>query len=80
MSEDAYHRLMSTHYTEYAHVAVGYDEDPWPDYPTDIVLPVGEGGVRNVGYGFAWSAPASVSPERGRKWLGSISTRHHSKI
>jgi oxygen-dependent protoporphyrinogen oxidase len=28
---------------------VGYDEDPWPDYPTDIVLPVGEGGVRNVG-------------------------------
>ena len=49
VSEDAYHRLMSTHYTEYAHVAVGYDEDPWPDYPTDIVLPVGEGGVRNVG-------------------------------
>ena len=49
VSEDAYHRLMSTHYTEYAHVAVGYDEDPWPDYPTDIVLPVGEGGVRNIG-------------------------------
>lgn len=49
VSEDAYHRLMSTHYTEYAHVAVGYDEDPWPDYPTDIVLPVGEGGIRNVG-------------------------------
>ena len=49
VSDDAYHRLMSTHYTEYAHVAVGYDEDPWPDYPTDIVLPVGEGGVRNVG-------------------------------
>jgi oxygen-dependent protoporphyrinogen oxidase len=49
VSEDAYHRLTSTHYTEYAHVAVGYDEDPWPDYPTDIVLPVGEGGVRNVG-------------------------------
>ena len=47
--EDAYDRLISTHYTEYAHVAVGYDEDPWPDYPTDIVLPVGEGGVRNVG-------------------------------
>jgi len=49
VSEDACNRLMSTHYTEYAHVAVGYDEDPWPDYPTDIVLPVGEGGVRNVG-------------------------------
>ena len=30
VSEDAYDRLMSTHYTEYAHVAVGYDEDPWP--------------------------------------------------
>lgn len=49
VSEDACDRLMSTHYTEYAHVALGYDEDPWPDYPTDIVLPVGEGGVRNVG-------------------------------
>ena len=49
VSEDAYHGLMSTHYTEYAHVAVGYDEDPWPDYPADIVLPVGEGGDRNVG-------------------------------
>ncbi|MEE3058512.1 MAG: FAD-dependent oxidoreductase, partial [Pseudomonadota bacterium] len=49
VSEDACDRLMSTHYTEYAHVAVGYDEDPWPDYPTDIVLPVGEGSVRNIG-------------------------------
>ena len=49
LSEDAFNRLMSTHYTEYAHVAVGYDQDPWPDYPADIVLPVGEGGDRNVG-------------------------------
>ena len=79
VSEDAYHRLMSTHYTEYAHVAVGYDEDPWPDYPTDIVLPVGEGGVRNVGL---WFCMGDACPHRfrtGRKWLGFISTRHRSK-
>lgn len=49
VTKDIHDRLMNTHYTEYAHVAVGYEKDPWPDYPTDIVLPVGEGGVRNVG-------------------------------
>lgn len=49
VSEDANSRLTSTPYTEYAHVAIGYREDPWPDYPVDMVLPVGVGGVRKVG-------------------------------
>jgi len=49
ISIDAYQRLMGTHYTEYAHVAIAYDEDPWPDYPVDAVLPVGVGGERDVG-------------------------------
>ena len=49
ISEDASRRLMSTPYTEYAHVAIAYKENPWPDYPVDMVLPVGAGGVRNVG-------------------------------
>lgn len=49
ISEDASRRLMSTPYTEYAHVAIAYKENPWPDYPVDMVLPVGVGGVRNVG-------------------------------
>jgi oxygen-dependent protoporphyrinogen oxidase len=40
---------MSTPYTEYAHVAIAYKQNPWPDYPVDMVLPVGVGGVRNVG-------------------------------
>lgn len=49
ISDDASRRLTSTPYTEYAHVAIAYKEDPWPDYPVDIVLPVGVGGVRKVG-------------------------------
>ena len=49
INEDATRRLMSTPYTEYAHVAIAYEENPWPDYPVDMVLPVGVGGVRNVG-------------------------------
>ncbi|MGY9015900.1 MAG: protoporphyrinogen/coproporphyrinogen oxidase [Rhodospirillales bacterium] len=49
ISIDAYQRLMGTHYTEYAHVAIAYDEDPWPDYPVDAVLPVGVDGDRDVG-------------------------------
>jgi oxygen-dependent protoporphyrinogen oxidase len=49
INEDAAQRLMSTPYTEYAHVAIGYEKNPWPDYPVDMVLPVGVGGVRNVG-------------------------------
>lgn len=49
IDDDATSRLMSTPYTEYAHVAIAYEENPWPDYPVDMVLPVGVGGVRNVG-------------------------------
>ena len=49
ISQDANERLMSTPYTEYAHVAIAYEQDPWPDYPVDIVLPVGVDGVRDVG-------------------------------
>jgi oxygen-dependent protoporphyrinogen oxidase len=49
INEDAAGRLMSTPYTEYAHVAIAYKENPWPDYPVDMVLPVGVGGIRNVG-------------------------------
>jgi len=41
--------LLETPYTHYAHVAVAYDKSPWPDYPVDIVLPVGVGETRNVG-------------------------------
>lgn len=47
--EDAAGKLQATPYTEYAHVAVGYDKNPWPDFPADLVLPVGEGETRNVG-------------------------------
>ena len=49
ITEAASNRLMSTPYTEYAHVAIAYKENPWPDYPVDMVLPVGVGGVRNIG-------------------------------
>jgi len=49
ITADAKERLLSTPYTEYAHVAIAYEQDPWPDYPVDIVLPVGVDGVRDVG-------------------------------
>jgi protoporphyrinogen/coproporphyrinogen III oxidase len=42
-------KLIDTPYTDYAHVAIGYEKNPWPGYPVDIVLPVGVGEVRNVG-------------------------------
>lgn len=42
-------KLLNTPYTEYAHVAVGYDKSPWPNFPADIVMPVGYGETRNVG-------------------------------
>lgn len=42
-------KLMETPYTDYAHVAVGYAKSPWPDFPADIVMPVGVGETRNVG-------------------------------
>ncbi|MEM6583684.1 MAG: FAD-dependent oxidoreductase [Pseudomonadota bacterium] len=64
ISEDASRRLMSTPYTEYAHVAVAYEQNPWPHYPVDMVLPVGVGGVRNVGAIVLHGrrSPASVPP------------------
>ncbi|MGB1883269.1 MAG: protoporphyrinogen/coproporphyrinogen oxidase [Gammaproteobacteria bacterium] len=49
ISDDASDRLTGTPYTEYAHVAIAYEQDPWPEYPVDIVLPVGVDGVRDVG-------------------------------
>jgi protoporphyrinogen/coproporphyrinogen III oxidase len=47
--EDAAKKLRETPYTDYAHVALAWNKTPWPDFPADIVLPVGVGGVRNVG-------------------------------
>ena len=50
VSEESYQRLLDAPYTDYAHVQVGYSVSPWPDYPADIVLPVGYGeGPRPVG-------------------------------
>lgn len=46
---DARSRLTEAPYTDYAHVAIGYAKSPWPNYPTDIVLPVGVGETRNIG-------------------------------
>ncbi|WP_018990723.1 protoporphyrinogen/coproporphyrinogen oxidase [Aromatoleum toluclasticum] len=46
---DAKRRLTEAPYTDYAHVAIGYAKSPWPDYPNDIVLPVGVGETRNIG-------------------------------
>lgn len=41
--------LNEARYTDYAHVAIGYEKSPWPNFPVDIVLPVGEGETRNIG-------------------------------
>ncbi len=49
ITKDTHERLMATPYTEYAHVAVAYAQNPWPDYPVDMVLPVGVGHTRDVG-------------------------------
>lgn len=50
ISETSYQALMAAPYTDYAHVQIGYKKNPWPDYPADIVLPVGYGeGPRSVG-------------------------------
>lgn len=49
ISEPTAAKLLQTPYTDYAHVAIGYEKSPWPNYPVDIVLPVGVGEVRNVG-------------------------------
>jgi protoporphyrinogen/coproporphyrinogen III oxidase len=47
VSEETAQKLLKTPYTDYAHVAIGYEKSPWPDFPVDMVLPVRE--VRNVG-------------------------------
>lgn len=50
ISSNSYNKLLNAPYTDYAHVQVGYRRNPWPDYPADIVLPVGYGeGPRPVG-------------------------------
>ena len=56
--------LMETPYTEYAHVQIGYAKNPWPNYPADIVMPVGYGEVRNIGAMVLQSRrhPGSVPP------------------
>jgi len=64
ISENTRDKLMKTPYTDYAHVAIGYAKSPWPNYPNDIVLPVGENETRNVGAIVLHSRrhPASVPP------------------
>lgn len=49
ISDDVATRLRETPYTDYAHVALGYRRSPWPDYPVDMVLPVGAGETRAIG-------------------------------
>ncbi|RUT76991.1 FAD-dependent oxidoreductase [Marinobacter sp. NP-6] len=50
ISTESYEKLRDAPYTDYAHVQIGYETNPWPDYPSDIVLPVGFGeGPRSVG-------------------------------
>ncbi len=50
ISADSYSKLKDAPYTDYAHVQICYQQNPWPDYPADIVMPVGYGeGPRAVG-------------------------------
>lgn len=49
ISQPTAQKLLNTPYTDYAHVAIGYAKNPWPNFPADIVLPVGYGETRNVG-------------------------------
>lgn len=50
ISADSLSKLDNAPYTDYAHVQIGYRKNPWPNYPADIVLPVGYGeGPRPVG-------------------------------
>jgi len=50
ISEESYQKLQDAPYTDYAHVQICYEKNPWPDYPADIVMPVGYGeGPRPVG-------------------------------
>ena len=61
---DSVRKLAEAPYTDYAHVAVAWEKSPWPDFPDDIVLPVGFGGVRNIGAIVLHSRrnPGSVPP------------------
>jgi len=70
VSEDANDRLMSTPYTEYAHVAVAYEQDPWPDYPVDMVLPVGVCGTRDVGAMVLHGRRSPTSVPKGGQAVG----------
>lgn len=49
ISEPTVKKLVNTPYTDYAHVAIAYAKNPWPNFPADIVMPVGFGETRNVG-------------------------------
>jgi oxygen-dependent protoporphyrinogen oxidase len=50
ISEESYQKLKDAPYTDYAHVQICYEKSPWPNYPADIVMPVGYGeGPRPVG-------------------------------
>jgi len=64
VSQPTEQKLLDTPYTEYAHVAVGYDKNPWPHFPADIVMPVGYGETRHVGAIVLHSRrnPGSVPP------------------
>ena len=70
VGEDVNARLMSTPYTEYAHVAIAYDKDPWPDSPVDMVLPVGVGGTRDVGAMVLHGRRAPTSVPQGGQAVG----------
>lgn len=62
--DSAVKKLAEAPYTDYAHVAVAWKKSPWPNFPADIVLPVGFGGVRNIGSIVLHSRrnPGSVPP------------------
>ncbi|EPZ16266.1 hypothetical protein M622_13640 [Thauera terpenica 58Eu] len=64
IDQRVYTTLMETPYTEYAHVQIGYAKNPWPNYPVDIVMPVGYGETRNIGAMVLQSRrhPGSVPP------------------
>lgn len=65
--------LDETPYTDYAHVAVAYAKNSSPDYPNDIVLPVGVGETRNVGAIVLHSRRnPDVMPLRGRRSRGHL--------
>ena len=40
--DSAVQRLLNVPYGKYATVSIGYQNNPWPDFPADLVLPVGD--------------------------------------